>query len=65
MKLKSKIIEKVKSVTKEEMKEGFKKYRKEIFCGTMAAVALFCYLGVRSGPKPNVAYVTINLRNEV
>lgn len=55
------LINKIKSVTKEEIKESVKSHKTEIFCGVMASIALMCLVGVKNGPRPNITYVTVNM----
>lgn len=55
------LIKKIKSITKEEIKESVKDHKVEIFCGIMASIALMCLVGVKNGPRPNVTYVTVNM----
>lgn len=61
MKIMNKLINKIKSVTKEEIKESVKSHKAEIFCGVMTSIALLCLVGVKNGPRPNVTYVTVNM----
>lgn len=55
------LINKIKSVTKEEIKESVKSHKTEIFCGVMASIALMCLVRVKNGPRPNITYVTVNM----
>lgn len=55
------LINKIKSVTKEEIKESVKKNKEVIFCSIMASISLLCLVGVKNGPRPNVTYVTVNM----
>ncbi len=64
MLLTRKIVKKIKNTTKDEVKETVRSHKVEIFCGIMAAIALGCLFGVKAGPRPNIVYVTVNLKGE-
>lgn len=59
------LIKKAKETTKEEVVQGIKDHKLEIFCGVVATVAMTALAIALKGPRPNVTYVTVNLRGMI
>lgn len=59
------LIKKAKETTKEEVVQGIKDHKLEIFCGFVAVVAATALGVALKGPRPNVTYVTVNLRGMI
>lgn len=59
------LINKAKETTKEEVKESIRTHKTEIFCGAMAFVAVTALCVALKGPRPNVTYVTVNLKGTI
>lgn len=59
------IIKKAKETTKEEVKESICSHKVEIFCGAMAVIAVSALCIAIKGPRPNVTYVTLNLKGTI